>query len=85
MDSGVDKMTREELIRHIQEGMKTEESAITIYTRHLGAIVSRSGLTESQISQIKKTLEFLIKSNKEHKSLLDSLLRQIQGESRDVY
>ena len=78
-------MTREELIRHIQEGIKTEESAVTIYARHLTAIVDRSGLPESRLSQVKKTLDVLIESNREHKNLLDTLLRRIQGESIDVY
>jgi len=78
-------MTKEELIRYIQEGIKTEESAVTIYSRHLAAIVSRSGLPESNISQIKKTLEILIKTNREHKKLLDSLMKRVQGESIDVY
>ncbi|MCF8142525.1 MAG: hypothetical protein K9N21_01255 [Deltaproteobacteria bacterium] len=78
-------MTKEELIRHIQEGIKTEESAITIYARHLAAIVGRSGLPESRLSQVKKTLDILIEANREHKNLLDTLLRRIQGESIDVY
>jgi|GEM_PF-5106744 len=52
MDQGVDKVTKEELIRRIQEGMKTEESAMVIYAKHLPAIVGRSGLPESRMSQI---------------------------------
>ncbi len=78
-------MTKEELIKHIQEGMKTEESAVTIYSRHLAAIVSRSGLPEPNISQIKKTLEILIKANRRHKEFLNSLMKRVQGESIDVY
>ena len=78
-------MTKEELIRHIQEGIKTEESAVTIYSRHLAAIVSRSGLPESDISKIKKTLEILITANMKHKELLNSLTKRVQGESIDVY
>jgi endonuclease III len=85
MDQGFDKMTREELMKHIQEGIKTEESAITIYARHLAAIVSRSGLPESKMSQIKRTLDLLIEANRRYKNLLDSLLKRIQGESIDVY
>ncbi len=78
-------MTKEELIKHIQEGIKTEESAVTIYSRHLAAIISRSGLPESNISQIKETLEILIKANIKHKNLLNSLMKRIQGGSIDVY
>jgi rubrerythrin len=85
MDQEVDKMTREELIRHIREGIKTEESAIAIYSRHLGAIASRSGLPEPKLAQIKRTLDILIRANEEHKNLLNTLLKRIQGESIDVY
>ena len=78
-------MTREELIRHIQESMKKEESAVTIYSRHLSAIVSRSGLPESDIAELKRVLGTLIQENQKHKQILSTLFRQIQGESIDVY
>ncbi len=78
-------MTKEELIRHIQEGIKTEESAVTIYSRHLSAIVSRSGLPESDIAELKRVLGTLIQENQRHKQILSALLRQIQGEAIDVY
>jgi rubrerythrin len=78
-------MTREELIKHIQEGMKTEESAVTIYSRHLSAIVSRSGLPESDIAELKRVLGMLIQENQRHKQILSGLLRQVQGEAIDVY
>jgi len=78
-------MTREELINHIQEGMKKEESAVTIYSRHLSAIVSRSGLPESNIAELKRVLGMLIQENRKHKKILNTLLKQIQGETIDVY
>jgi len=78
-------MTREELIKHIQEGMKKEESAVTIYARHLSAIVSRSGLSESDIAELKRILGTLIQENKRHKRVLSGLLKQVQGEAIDVY
>ncbi len=78
-------MTREELIKHIQENMKKEESAVTIYARHLSAIVSRSGLPDSDIAELKKVLDTLIHENQRHKQILSTLLRQVQGESINVY
>lgn len=78
-------MTKEELIKHIQEGIKTEESAVTIYSKHLSAIVSRSGLPESDIAELKKVMGTLIQENKRHKRILIDLLRQVQGEAIDVY
>ena len=78
-------MTKEELITHIQEGIKKEESAVTIYSRHLSAIVSRSGLAESDIAELKRGLGMLIQENRKHKQILTALLKQIQREAIDVY
>lgn len=85
MDQRVKKMTREELIKHIQESMKTEESAVTIYAKHLSAIVSRSGLPESDIAELKRIMGMLIQENQRHKRILSALLRQVQGGAIDVY
>ena len=65
--------------------MKKEESAVTIYARHLSAIVSRSGLSESDIAELKRILGTLIQENKRHKRVLSGLLKQVQGEAIDVY
>ena len=78
-------MTREELMKHIQESMKKEESAVTIYARHLSAIVSRSGLPESDIAELKRIMGTLIQENQRHKRILSVLLRQVQGGAIDVY
>ena len=78
-------MNKEELLETIREGMKMEESAVAIYTRHLSAIILRSGLPEEDIEVIKRDLELLIEANKRHKKTLELLVEQIQGESMDVY
>jgi rubrerythrin len=85
MDQRLKKMTKEELIKHIQEGIKTEESAVIIYSRHLSAIVSRSGLPDSDIAEIKRKLDILIRANQRHKGILETLIQQVQGESINVY
>ena len=58
---------------------------VNIYSKHLSAIISRSGLAEPDISNIKSKLETLIQSNRRHKNVLTSLVQQIKGESIDVY
>ncbi len=78
-------MTREELIAHIREAMKTEESAVAIYARHIAAIVTKSGLPEAKAGRIEKALNTLIDENKKHKKFLESLMKRVQGESIDVY
>ncbi|MDY6863521.1 MAG: hypothetical protein SV062_11125 [Thermodesulfobacteriota bacterium] len=78
-------MTKEELLKLVKEGIKTEESAVTIYMNHLSAIILRSGLPDEEILKIKKSITFLIEANKQHKKILESLVDRIQKESASVY
>lgn len=78
-------MNRETLIERLQDAVKREESATSIYVKHLSAIVSRSGLPAADISRIQDSLQYLIHSNKEHKGYLLSLIERIRGEEKDVF
>jgi len=78
-------MKKEQLLKHCHEAIKTEETANTIYLRHLSAIVLRSGLPEQEITKIKETIEFLVTVNTKHKELLQSIVKRIQEEDIDVY
>lgn len=78
-------MKKEQLLKHCQEAIKTEEAANTVYLKHLSAIVLRSGLPEPDIAKIKDTIEFLIAINMRHKELLQSLVNRIREEDIDVY
>lgn len=77
-------MKREELIALLKEAVVREESATSIYGKHLAAIVSRSGLPAADIARIRETLQYLIETNKAHKAYLLSLIERIRAEERDV-
>lgn len=78
-------MTKEELLHHCSEAIKTEEAACTIYLRHLAAIVQRSGLPQQDVQKIKEEMEYLIEANKRHKRIVESVMEQIKREGADVY
>ncbi len=78
-------MRKEELLKCIQESIRREESATTVYLGHLKALVLRSGLSESDIAEARKTIEFLVKSNMAHKKLMEDLLKRTEEDSKDVY
>lgn len=78
-------MKKEELLQYCREAIKTEESAVAIYMKHLSAIVLRSGLPEADIERIRETIDFLISTNQEHKKVLESVVRRIMEENTDVY
>jgi rubrerythrin len=76
-------MKRDKFISIIEEAIKTEETATTIYLEHLKAFSSRFGLEASFMKEFKKKVEFLITENKKHKSICESLLKQAQKDERD--
>jgi len=78
-------MKKEELLNCIQESIRREESATTVYLEHLKALVLRSGLSESDIAEARKTIKFLVKLNMEHKKFMEDLLNRIEEDPRDVY
>jgi len=77
-------MKREELVEVLRQAVIREESATSIYVKHLSAIISRSGLPDADIARIRETLQYLIEGNKAHKAYLISLVERIQAEERDV-
>ena len=78
-------MKKEELIRHCEEAVKTEESANQIYMGHLSAILQRSNLSREKLEKARDTLRYLIEQNSEHKRVLEKLLVRIRQEEIDAY
>ncbi|MBU1053548.1 MAG: hypothetical protein KKC46_06930 [Proteobacteria bacterium] len=78
-------MKKEELINHVKESIKREESATSIYLEHLKAIITRSNIAQSDIEKATSTIKYLINSNRVHKKQLENLLKKIQEESCDVF
>jgi len=78
-------MRKQELLEHIQHGIRTEESASAIFMRHLSAMILRSDLPDEEITAVRRTVNALIAENKKHKQLLESLRERIEGETTDDF
>ncbi len=78
-------MRKEELLKCIQESIRREESATNVYFGHLKVLILRSGLSESDIAEARKTIEFLVKSNIVHKKFMEALLQRTEEDPKDVY
>jgi len=78
-------MKKGTLLAYIQEAIKTEESANTIYFKHLDALSLRSNLDEEIITETRSIIAHLIDENNRHKQILQSLLEKINKEPLDVY
>jgi len=76
---------KQEILDHIQEAIRREESATGIYMKHMASIVLRSGLGADEISKIRTTINILVKENNRHKAILESLSSKISQEPLDVY
>ena len=78
-------MTKNELLLQIQEGIRSEESATTIYLKHLTALMDRSALPATGIAKAKQTFQELIAMNRQHKATLEQLLTRINQEPDHDY
>ena len=78
-------MTKNELLHQIQEGINGEESATTIYLKHLSAMMTRSALAAADITRAKRLLRYLIVRNRRHKAILTQLANRINQEPDNDY
>jgi rubrerythrin len=78
-------MKKAELLKHIKEAIRTEESATSIYLKHLTALVSRANLPPDKIEKVRESIEHLIKSNERHAGILTQLQQQIEEDKHDDF
>jgi len=78
-------MTKDELLEHIDESIRTEETASALYMKHMNTIVMRTGHTDMAVAQMKDVIARLIVENKKHKALLEELRKSVIEETVDVY
>lgn len=78
-------MTKQELLNLLQEAVKTEESAIPLYTKHISSTLFLSGFDEGAKERIRQILEKLYRESTGHSKIYKKLIDRIQGENQDVY
>lgn len=77
-------METTELKTQLKDALRTEESAVRVYMKHLKAITQRSSLDDDQKNKIRQVMENLIQENKRHHHIIQNLLDGLQrGESND--
>jgi len=78
-------MTKQELLSSLQEAMKTEESAIPLYTRHIDSTLFLSGFDEDAQERIRQILNRLRREAMEHGEIYKRLIDTVEKEEKDVY
>ena len=78
-------ITKEKLVSELNEALKTEESAIPLYTKHVSSTLFLADMEEKKVSRIKEILDVLNSDSSKHAEMFKNLINKIEGETKDVY
>ncbi len=78
-------MKKKDFIEALKEAIRTEETAIAVYAKHLDAFCTRFQVDKIYIEKIKKTLNFLIQGETKHKKMCEYLIDKIKKENKNDY
>lgn len=78
-------MTKEELLKFIDDAIDLEDRSIQIYRKHLDTALFWSGLADWEREQLKVSLDMLAKGSGKHAARLNSLKDTIVKGGKDVY
>lgn len=78
-------LTKEKLLVELNEALKTEESAIPLYTKHVSSTLFLADMEDEDISRIKEILDILNYDSRKHARIFKSLINKIEGDTKDVY
>jgi rubrerythrin len=76
---------KEKLIHELEEAIKREETATTIFLGHISAFSCRFSLDDSFVKKFKKILKDLIVQNERHKEICIMILNKIKKDKRNVF
>ncbi len=77
-------MEKNEIQTELKDALRTEESAVRVYMKHLKAITQRSPLNDDQKNTIREVIGKLIDENRRHHRIVQNLLNGLQtGEYYD--
>ncbi|ARM30848.1 hypothetical protein [Prosthecochloris sp. HL-130-GSB] len=78
-------ITRKELLKRLKEDIRTEEVAVSLYTRHLKDTLHLAGISDEQRQRMTALLDRLTEDSKTHERVMKELLSTISASDRDVY
>ena len=71
-------MTNEELCQYLRESIRTEESAVRVYYKHIRSAILRSGIAEDKQQRVREILERLGSESEHHRATLEEMLDEIE-------
>lgn len=78
-------ITKEKLVSELKEALKTEESAIPLYTKHVSSTLFLADMKKERISRIKEILDILSSESSKHARIYKVLINKVERDTKDVY
>jgi len=78
-------MTKTDLLQRIEKMSIAEEQAMPVYSRHMTAILSWSGLSPERRKAVAATLDKLKTESEGHMRELADLSKYVAGSVKDVF
>ncbi|MDD5019560.1 MAG: hypothetical protein PHH75_00420 [Candidatus Omnitrophica bacterium] len=78
-------MTKDALIAKLEEGIKIEESAIVVYTKHMGNTLFLSGFAPGSKEKVAEILRTLWEESRGHRKIFEQIIARVQKDEKNVY
>ncbi|HRW58193.1 MAG TPA: hypothetical protein P5048_01080 [Chlamydiales bacterium] len=76
-------MKKQELLDALNEALRTEEAAISIYSKHFEAFSTRLDIDPKIIEQIQTKIAYLNTENQKHKNICIELIQKVKEKNQD--
>jgi hypothetical protein len=77
--------TKQEFLDFLNEALKTEESYLPLYTRHISSTLFLSGFEQEQKDRIRRILMTLHKESTEHAETFKRRIQTVEAGDKNVY
>lgn len=78
-------LKKEELLELLKDALKTEDSAIPLYTKHITSTLFLSGMDKQKTKRMREILAIFNVESTKHATMFKNLIKRIEEDSKDVY
>lgn len=78
-------MTKIAFINALKQSLRTEESAVSLYTKHVNSTLFLSNMSKETKEKINSILEILRKESQGHAVRFQKLIHLVEEGQKDVY
>ena len=76
---------KDRLLGYIDEALRTEESAVEIYAKHLQAVLAIAGFSQDERRRIHKALREIERETQRHKATMEEIREQVMEDPRHAF